>query len=200
MSYHLEGRLLEVCNCKVLCPCWIGEDPDHGTCDAIVAWHIDRGTVDGIDVGGHTLAAVSHLPGNVLKGNWRTAFFVDDGASDEQMEALLNVYSGKRGGAVAEMAKLIGEVVSIERAPIRFTVNEGRGELEIGADYYAELEPYLGPNGAVTTLTETIFTTVPGAPAFVGRAPVYRSHNEALGIHLNLRNHNALQSTFVFEA
>jgi hypothetical protein len=52
MSHHLEGRLLEVCNCKVLCPCWIGEDPDNGTCDAIVAWQIDRGTVDGIEVGG----------------------------------------------------------------------------------------------------------------------------------------------------
>ena len=32
MAYHLEGRLLEVCNCRVLCPCWIGEDPDNGTC------------------------------------------------------------------------------------------------------------------------------------------------------------------------
>jgi hypothetical protein len=38
MSYHLEGRLLEVCNCRVLCPCWIGEDPDFGTCDTIIAW------------------------------------------------------------------------------------------------------------------------------------------------------------------
>ena len=33
MAYHLEGRLLEVCDCRVLCPCWIGEDPDNGTCD-----------------------------------------------------------------------------------------------------------------------------------------------------------------------
>ena len=43
MAYHLEGRLLEVCNCRVLCPCWIGEDPDFGTCDTIVAWHFDKG-------------------------------------------------------------------------------------------------------------------------------------------------------------
>jgi len=200
MRYRLEGRLLEVCNCKVLCPCWIGEDPDHGTCDTIVAWHIDKGAIDGIDVSGHTLAAVSHLPGNILQGNWRVAFFVDDGASDEQMDALLKVYSGKSGGAVAELSKLIGEVVSIERAPMTFTVNEGRGELSIGEDYYAELEPYRGPSGNTTTLTETIFSTVPGAPVFVGKAPVYRSHNETLGIHLNLRDHNALQSTFVFEA
>nr|WP_232453546.1 DUF1326 domain-containing protein [Burkholderia ubonensis] len=70
MSYHLEGRPLEVCNCRVLCPCWIGEDPDFGTCDSIVAWHIDKGAVDDVDVGGCTIAAVCHIPGNVLQGNW----------------------------------------------------------------------------------------------------------------------------------
>jgi len=27
-----------LCNCRVLCPGWIGEDPDPGTCDTIEAW------------------------------------------------------------------------------------------------------------------------------------------------------------------
>ena len=137
MSYHLEGRLLEVCNCNVLCPCWIGEDPDNGTCDTIVAWRIDKGTIDGLDVGGNTIAAVAHVPGNILEGNWTAAIFVDDKASKEQEEALLKVYTGKAGGPIADLAALIGQVVSVERAPIRFTVNEGKGELEIGKDYYA---------------------------------------------------------------
>jgi len=50
MAYHLEGRLLEVCDCRVLCPCWIGEDPDNGTCESMQAWHFDKGTINGIDV------------------------------------------------------------------------------------------------------------------------------------------------------
>src|SRR5689334_10829694 len=69
MAYELEGRLLEVCDCKVLCPCWIGEDPDNGTCDGTVAWHIDRGQIDGLDVSGLTLAVLGHIPGNILQGN-----------------------------------------------------------------------------------------------------------------------------------
>ena len=108
MSYHLEGRLLEVCNCKVLCPCWIGEDPDNRTCDTIVAWHIDRGTVDGLDVGGNTVAAVAHVPGNILAGNWRAAIFLNEDASPEQEAALLKVYTGQAGGPVADLAALIG--------------------------------------------------------------------------------------------
>ena len=46
-SYAVEGRLLEVCTCNVLCPCWVGEDPDgDGTCDAIMGWYVDRGRVE----------------------------------------------------------------------------------------------------------------------------------------------------------
>jgi hypothetical protein len=200
MSYHLEGRLLEVCNCRVLCPCWIGEDPDFGTCDTIVAWRIDKGQVDGIDVGGNTIAAVAHVPGNILEGNWTAAIFVDEAASDAQKDALLKVYTGEAGGPVADLAKLIGKVVSVERAPIRFEVNGGRGTLAIGTDYYAELEPYVSAMGNTTTLTDTVFSTVPGAPVFVGKAPRYRSKNDAIGINVDIKNHNALQSTFVFDA
>jgi hypothetical protein len=200
MSYHLEGRLLEVCNCNVLCPCWIGEDPDNGTCDTIIAWRIDKGTVDGVDVAGNTIAAVAHVPGNILEGNWRAAMFVDQQASEAQEQALLKVWSGKAGGPVAELVKLVGELVSVQRAPIKFTVNEGKGELAIGADYYAELEPYRGTTGGLTTLSDTVFSTVPGAPVFVGKAPAYRSKNSALGINLDIKDHNALQSTFVFDS
>ncbi len=124
---------------------------------------------------------------------------MDDGASDDQQRAILEVYSGKQGGPVADVAKLIGEVVSVERAPITFTVNEGRGTLRIADVGLAELEPYLGPSGAATTLTDTIFSTVPGAPVFVGKATRYRSKNAALGHDIDISGFNALQSTFVFD-
>ncbi len=61
MGYRLEGSLLEVCNCEVLCPCWIGEDPDNGTCQSILAWKIDKGEIDGVDVSGHTIAAIVYI-------------------------------------------------------------------------------------------------------------------------------------------
>ena len=41
MAYELEGKLLEVCDCNVMCPCWIGEDADNGTCDGVVSDHIE---------------------------------------------------------------------------------------------------------------------------------------------------------------
>ena len=200
MAYHLEGRLLEVCDCRVLCPCWIGEDPDNGTCDGVLAYHFDSGKVGDVDVTGRTLALVTHIPGNILAGNIRVAVYLDEGTTDAQQEALLSVYTGKLGGPIAEMAKLFGEVVSVERAPIRFDVNEGRGTFSVGAISQAELEPYKGADGSTTTLTNTIFSTVPGAPVFVGKATRYRSKHAALGHDLELTGHNALQSTFVLNS
>ena len=50
MTYHLEGRLLEVCDCRVLCPCWIGEDPDNGTYDSVLAYHFDACSRHSTDV------------------------------------------------------------------------------------------------------------------------------------------------------
>src|SRR5260370_13798517 len=129
MAYNLKGRLLEVCNCRVLCPCWIGEDPDQGTCDSIVAWHFDKGKIEGVDVGGTTIALLAHIPGNVLKGNWRAAVYISDEASAEQEAALLKVYTGKLGGPGADLAKLIGEGVSLKRARVNFHVAWGKGPI-----------------------------------------------------------------------
>jgi hypothetical protein len=113
---------------------------------------------------------------------------------------ILGVYTGKLGGPVADLVKLIGEVVSVEKVPIAFDVEGGKGTLKIGNMGFAELEPYKSASGATTTLTDTIFSTVPGAPVYVGKAPTYRAKNEKLGIDLNMSGHNALQSTFVFDA
>ncbi len=117
----------------------------------------------------------------MLAGNFRVALYLDEGTSDAQHEALVNLYSGKLGGPVAELAKLVGEVVSVERAPIRFDVNEGRGTLTIGDVSHAELEPYKGPDGSTTVLSNTIFSTVPGAPVFVGKATRYTSKHPGAG-------------------
>src|SRR6516162_8345059 len=130
MGYQVEGRLLEVCDCNVLCPCWIGEDADNGTCDAIAAWHIDRGEINGIDVSGRTIAALPHIPGNILAGNWKALVVIDDGASQEQQDAILKVWTGALGGPIADLAKLVGEVVGVERAPVTFLVEGGKGTIK----------------------------------------------------------------------
>ncbi len=177
MGYQLEGRLLEVCNCRVLCPCWIGEDPDNGTCDTIVAWHFDQGKINGVDVSGRTIALIAHVPGNILQGNWRAAVYLDERVTPRRNRRYSTSTPASWAGRSRDLVKLVGEVVSVEKVPITFDVQGGKGTLKVGDAGYAELEPYKGATGGATTLTDTVFSTVPGAPVFVGKAPSYRSKN-----------------------
>jgi hypothetical protein len=196
MSYQLEGRLLEVCTCKILCPCWVGEDPDFGTCDGVLAWRVDKGVIDGTDVSGRTLVILCHIPGNILEGNWRVRVYVDEQATLEQKEALLNVWTGKLGGPVADLAQLVGEVVAVEQVPITFEVKGVNGTLKVGSAIEADLKPFQGATGKDTALYDTIFTTIPGSPAYVGKASHYRVN--APEFKIDLQGHNAVSGSFRF--
>ncbi len=199
MAYQLKGQMLEVCSCETICPCFIGELPDNGACDVAVAWHMDKGTIEGVDVADTTIAVIAHIPGKPLDGGWRAAVYIDEGTSDDQQEALLSVFTGKLGGPIADVAGLIGEVVGIERVPIAFSAENGKGNLQIGDAASAVMEPYLAADGSVSTLTNVIFSGSPGAPALLGRAPSFRIKQDAVGIDLELSGHNAVECNFVFE-
>ena len=201
MAYHLEGRLLEVCNCRVLCPCWIGEDPDFGTCDTIVAWHFDKGKIDDVDVAGRTIALIAHIPGNILQGNWKAAVYVDDKASAQQKEAILNVYTGqarrpgRRAGEAHRRSRLGRERSHHLRRAGRQGHDQSRRrrlrraravQERRGQDHHAHGHRIF--NGARR----------PGVRRQVAAAIARRTTSS--GINLDMKNHNALQSTFVFDA
>ena len=111
----------------------------------------------------------------------------------------MNVFTGKLGGPVADFASLIGEVVAVEKVPITANVEGGRGTIKIGEVAEAEMAPFQGLTGNSTTLHDTAFTTVPSSPAYPGKASYYRANVPALGINVNLTDHNAVQASFRFE-
>lgn len=201
MTYDISGRLLEVCTCNVLCPCWVGEDPDGGTCDSVFGWAVDEGTIEGIDVAGRTLALSVHIPGNVLAGNWKAVVYVDDQASTAQEEALLKVFTGQLGGAIADIAALITEVIAVERVPISFEVEGGEGTMTVGEYADIRIAPFQGATGNSTVLQETAFSTIPGSPAFVGKSERFRRTEASHGLtDIDLVGHNAIQGAFRFSA
>ena len=202
MAYDIEGRLLEVCTCNVLCPCWVGEDPDYKTCDTTIAWGIEKGTIDGVNVDGIVFAVSAHIPKNILiPKSWTAVVYVDDRSSEAQQDALIRLFTGQLGGAVADLAGLIGEVVAVERVPITFTVDGGKGRLTLGSQVTAEMAPFVGATGNPTTLAETVFSTIPGSPVYASKASKYTRDGSSHGIpSVDLEGHNALQGHFKFAA
>jgi hypothetical protein len=194
-GYTLDGSLLEACSCEVLCPCWIGEDPDYGGCSSFNAYHFDSGTIGGVDVSGLSFVTVNDIPGNVLKGNWRAAWYISEEATDEQFDAIRALFAGELGGPLADLAGLFGEIVAVERAPIRHETTDGRGTLAIGDAVYSEMEPYRSPDGkSITTLRDSLFSTVPGSPAYVAKAAVNRVDLPEHDLTWSFEGKNAIQA------
>lgn len=73
------------------------------------------------------------------------------------------------------------------------------GSVKIGNAAEAELVAYKGATGKESALYDTVFTTVPGAPAYVGKASTYKANVPALNIDINLKDHNAVSGPFHFE-
>ena len=181
------------------CPCWVGDDPDGGKCDAFLAYHYDRGHINDVDVSGLTLALVSKIPGNVLAGNWKMAVYVDSKASSKQKEAILAAHTGKLGGPLADLAKLIGEVVGVYDAPIQFDMAEGKGTIRVGDAVSAEMAPYADSQGRPTKLVDSIFSTIPGSPAYVGKATSHRVNIPQHGMTWEFTGLNAVLGNFRLE-
>jgi hypothetical protein len=126
VSWSISGTYFETCSCELMCPCNFSFD--HGAtydyCRVTLVFDVRTGEIEGTDVSGRTLALVADTPKVMTDGNWRVGIFVDDGASDAQLEALTGVFSGQLGGPMGGLAPLIGEVLGVERAPIH-VVEEG---------------------------------------------------------------------------
>ena len=70
----------------------------------------------------------------------------------------------------------------------------------VGGYADAVMEPYRGPTGQVTTLNESTFTTIPGAPAWVAKASTFKRNSSQFGLaDIDLQGHNAIQGNFRFE-
>jgi hypothetical protein len=81
-------------------------------------FHVKDGEVEGVDVGGLTVAAVAETPKVMTDGNWKLGVFIDAAASDEQAAKLGGVFSGALGGPMEALGPLVGENLGVERATI----------------------------------------------------------------------------------
>jgi hypothetical protein len=134
MSWTLKGSYVETCSCELMCPCNLSFD--HGAtydfCRATLAFHIREGEVDGTDISDLKIAFIIDTPKVMTEGNWRMGIFVDDQATDEQADKLVQIFSGQLGGPMAGLAPLVGEMLGVERAKIQFDDDGLRHSVRIG--------------------------------------------------------------------
>ena len=131
--WHLKGQYFENCNCEILCPCVLPlptSAPTAGHCDVGLVFHIDQGEFQGLDLAGFNFVIVAYTPGVMGAGNWTTALYVDEAASEQQRRALGRILSGEIGGPMARFMPLTTDFRGTKYCRINF---EAKGSARHGS-------------------------------------------------------------------
>ncbi|MFF8727232.1 DUF1326 domain-containing protein [Streptomyces sp. NPDC015171] len=160
MAWNVSGTYLESCNCDSVCPCTtsgLTAPADNERCQVTLAFHVERGEVDGVDVSDRSVVVFADTPRVMADGGWQVALYVDASADDGQADALGKVFSGGSGGPMAALVPLIGEVIGVERVPIEFHDDGRRHAVRVADAIDIEIEdqvaPQFGEGGPVMRLS-----------------------------------------------
>lgn len=142
MSWNLKGSYVETCSCELMCPCNLSFD--HGAtydfCRVSLAFTIKDGQVDGTPIAGRRVVVIADTPKVMTEGNWRVGVFIDNDATDEQFQKLVQVFSGQLGGPMAGVAPLVGEMLGAERAEIEVADDGLRHRVKVADKIDFEIE------------------------------------------------------------
>ena len=202
MSWSVEGTYFENCNCDFACPCLVTSFAAPATqdrCNLVLAYHIQRGQIDGVDVSGHSVAVVADAPAKMLDGNWRVGLMIDDKASKEQADKLAGVFSGQMGGPMASLAPLIGEVLGIEQHPIEFRDDGRKHHLKIGNEIAIDVEDYVPAFEGLSEPTKVVGVFHPSNTTLTMARPT-ASRIKAFGMEFHNSGKSAFSASYRWSA
>ena len=130
ISWQVEGDLLDMCNCELLCPCHVSfrQKSTYDICEGLWVANIEKGSWNQLNLDGLKAMIMFHCPSPVMyEGDWTAVLYIDEQASPEQEAALTEIFSGRAGGPWARLAAFYkdGTFQAVKRAAFDFT-KEGR--------------------------------------------------------------------------
>jgi hypothetical protein len=183
VSWTLKGSYFETCSCDLMCPCNMSMDrgATYDYCRVTLVFNIKDGEIEGTDVSGLKVAVIADTPKVMTEGNWRLGLFVDERASDEQLDQLAGVFGGQKGGPMEAATPLIGEMLGVERAPFDLAEEGLRHSVKIGDAIDFEIEDIV-PFGVETGEPVRLVGVNHPASSEFNAAEATRSRISAFGI------------------
>ena len=146
-EWTIKGELILNCNCTVFCPCVVSlgkHPPTEGYCQAWVGVRIDEGHYDGESLSGLNIGLIMDIPGNMGRGNWKAAAYIDERASEKAYDGLIKIFSGKARGTTGLFGVMVSEFLGAERSPVSYeTVGKTR-HLVVGKKINGAITPISG--------------------------------------------------------
>jgi hypothetical protein len=130
--------------------------PTDGTCDVPVVFSIDAGKFGTVSLDGTRAALAVHTPGAMGEGNWTVGFYVDARASADQQRALESIFTGKAGGVMAGVARLVTTWLPTRAVSIEFEKQGRKRAARIPDVLDVEIEGIEGRDGQTEVWLENL--------------------------------------------
>ena len=201
-QWRITGEYLENCNCEFLCPCLLGPRnaaggpiarPTEGTCDVPVVFSIESGRFGGVALDGTHVALAVHTPGPMGEGNWTAGVYVDARATAEQQQALESIFTGRAGGVMGGVARLVSTWLPTRTVPIQFAKEGRRRSAKIPGVLDVEIEGIEGRVGGAEVWLDNVKHFVSGRLA---AAKATRSSFKDHGLDWNNTGRNGHYAPF----
>jgi hypothetical protein len=147
VKWNLTGNYFESCNCAVVCPCLVStaapltSRPTEGDCHFAMAFHIDKGTYEGVKLDGLNVVLIGESHGPMGNGNITGAAYIDERADNRQTEALGAIFGGTVGGPMGALAPLFGKNLGMKKVKIAYRSEGAKRSAEIPQVLKIEVKP-----------------------------------------------------------
>ena len=196
-TWKLSGTYFESCTCDVACPCVFLSAPTHGDCTALVGWHIENGNFTNVNLDELNVALAVYSPGHMLETKWRVALYLDETASEEQKNALTQIFTGQAGGHLSNLVPFIGEVLGIRSVPIEYNTNGKQRRLRVGDVGETEVEALQDSSGADVVINNPPLGIVPGQSLVVAKSK--KLSYKDYGLECEISGKNGFYSPFTYQ-
>jgi hypothetical protein len=141
-AYRVKAESIEACNCQHGCNCQFAGYPNEGKCEFIVGYEVKDGRFGNVSLKGVRAVVAAKYPKAIHEGHGHVVLFVDDKASQEQVNALTTILSGKMGGMPWEaLAGTIEHFDGPIRKPVEITISGERSQLRVPGAVELRLTP-----------------------------------------------------------
>ncbi len=168
-SWSVSGQVVTADNCRIGCPCILGEAPHHGHCNFVAIFQVDEGSFGDVSLANAEFGLAGEFvrkEGQAEQVYNYVAYYIDSEATEAQRSALRSILTGP---AFAPL----GEPQEVEDVPIAMTGMEHFGEVG---------QTYGGTIGEIATVMVTpIAGVIPDKPMVIENSAEPLFHWTCLG-------------------
>ena len=152
--------MINACNCDWGCPCNFNAKPTNGSCDGTWGLNIISGNCGDIKLDGLKVAWSGRWPGAVHEGRATAKLFIDASASEEQRNALEDIFKGKLDGMPwSIIAATVDNWAETAYVPIEWTIDGCNSSYNAGNQVRVALDTMRNPvSGAEMAATISLPT------------------------------------------